>query len=255
MKTGRETVVMQLQIHDKKTVKLLLKEDGAGLMAIISKHLFTLPHLQLECMTDIIIAICDNIEYLSEENDVYNWIHSVARYRCMEFLKKYQPEATIAWLIQKEIEEEQEVMLSCLNKKEQDLFLQCHQENNSQKHTMYELLNHIDTDIYEYETVPFLLTEMEQVLESLNQHWGRKSLKKIITRYVTFLSLHMEKKNSKIGKKEKVYFWNVLKKREKTCIMESSKNTFEKENFQGIIRRMCHESEDDYAAKRADHLY
>ena len=74
-------------------------EQGERLISIIRKHLFTLPHLQQECLLDTVRAIWTHIDSFHYKNEFDNWIGTVARYRCLEFLKTHQKEATIAWLV------------------------------------------------------------------------------------------------------------------------------------------------------------
>ena len=125
-------------------------------------------------------------------NEFGNWVGSVARYRCLEFLRSHQKEATIAWLIEKEIAEEKEMMVSCLNPKEQELFYRFYVGEDTPKsvkkdakilyRNMYDLLNRVDTDIYEYEKENLTVEEKEKIsyqLQSiLGEKTGRFSLKK-----------------------------------------------------------------------------
>ncbi len=173
MRVGKQSLVKQLQLQNEKAVELLITEHGERLITIIRKHLFTLPHLQQDCLVDTIQAIWNHAEYFHENNEFENWIGSVARYCCLEYLRNHKQEATIAWLIEKEIAEEKEVMTSCLEPEEQKLFYQFYtcEENKSTSqpayHNMYELLNRIDTDIFEYEKEPLSMEEQKEVLSRI----------------------------------------------------------------------------------------
>ena len=157
MKINRENYVAQLRLHNEKALEFFIMEHGERLASIIKKHLFTLPHLHQECLVDTITAIWNHIGDFQHTNEFANWVGSVARYRCLEFLRAHQKEATIAWLIEKEIAEEKEVMVSCLNPQEQELFYRFYVGESFEGqpkgtpdvayHTMYQLLNRIDTDI------------------------------------------------------------------------------------------------------------
>lgn len=178
MRIGKENLVMQLQFHNEKALEFLIMEHGERLVSIIRKHLFTLPHLQQECLADTIVAIWNHIESYDEDNEFENWIGSVARYRCLEFLRAYQKEATIAWLIEKEIAEEKEVMVSCLNPLEEELFYRFYVGEDFEKaarkdlalpyYNMYDLLNRIDTDIFEYEKEKMPTEEKEQLYRQIS---------------------------------------------------------------------------------------
>lgn len=177
MRIGKDNFVMQLQLHNEKVLEFLVMEHGERLISIIRKHLFTLPHLQQECLLDTVTAIWNHMESYDDDNEFENWIGSVARYRCLEFLRIHQKEATIAWLIEKEIAEEKEMMVSCLNPEEQELFYRFYVGEDLEKspkkntkviyHNMYDLLNRIDTDIFEYEREPLTQEEKEKIFHQL----------------------------------------------------------------------------------------
>ncbi len=177
MKICKENYVSQLRLHNGKALEFFIMEQGERLISIIRKHLFTLPHLQQECLLDTVRAIWTHIDSFHYKNEFGSWIGTVARYRCLEFLKTHQNEATIAWLIEKEIAEEQEMMVSCLNPKEQELFYRFYVGESfgsaNQKdadivyHNMYDLLNRIDTDIFEYEKEHLTLEEKEELCRQL----------------------------------------------------------------------------------------
>ncbi len=161
MRIGKENFIVQLQLHNEKALEFLVMEHGERLISIIRKHLFTLPHLQEECLTDTFVTVWNHIDSFDRENEFENWIGSVARYRCLKYLAAHQNEATIAWLIEKEILEEKEMMVSCLNEQEQELFYRFYvgeepeqtrkKNRNISCRSMYDLLNRVDTDIFEYE--------------------------------------------------------------------------------------------------------
>lgn len=192
MRISRENYVMQLQLHNKKALDFFIGEHGGQLISIIRKHLFTLPHLQQECLLDTITKIWNHMDSFDDQNEFGNWVGAVARYRCLEFLRTHQDEATIAWLIEKEIAEEKEMMVSCLNPKEQELFYRFYVGEDTPKsvkkdakilyRNMYDLLNRVDTDIYEYEKENLTVEEKEKIsyqLQSiLGEKTGRFSLKK-----------------------------------------------------------------------------
>lgn len=184
MKITNDNLSMQLQLHNEKAMDFLVNEYGGYLISIIRKHLFTLPHLQRDCLIDTFLTIWHHADAYDKENEFENWIGSVARYRCLQFLREYQQEATIAWLIEKEIAEEREVMINSLEEAEQELYYRFYAEEIVKKgseeyqkyayHNMYELLNEIDTDICEYEKEPLTEEEKELVLQKVQGAIGKK---------------------------------------------------------------------------------
>ncbi|EOS26167.1 hypothetical protein C806_01383 [Lachnospiraceae bacterium 3-1] len=192
MRISKENYVIQLQLHNKKALHFFIAEHGEQLVSIIKKHLFTLPHLQQECLVDTVTEIWNHMDSFDNQNEFGNWVGAVARYRCLEFLRVHQEEATIPWLIEKEIAEEKEMMVSCLNTQEQELFYRFYvgedfkkipkKDGNIVYRNMYDLLNRIDTDIFEYEKESLTLEEKEQMFQKfqsiLGEKTGRFSLKK-----------------------------------------------------------------------------
>ncbi len=196
MKICKENYVSQLRLHNGKALEFFIMEQGERMISIIRKHLFTLPHLQQECLLDTIRTIWNHIDSFHYKNEFDNWIGAVARYRCLEFLKIHQKEATIAWLIEKEIAEEKEVMVSCLNPREQELFYRFYVgeafEAANQKgvdvvyHDMYELLNRIDTDIFEYEKEQLTPEEKEALCRQLQSLLKEKKRRFSLKKYFNF---------------------------------------------------------------------
>lgn len=185
MRINNENLEMQLRLHNEKAMDFLVNEYGIYLISIIKKHLFTLPHLQMDCMVETLVNIWEHIDDFSPNNEFENWIGSVARYCCLGFLREHQQEATIAWLIEKEISEEREVMLNNLEEEQQELFYRFYvgeimkpgstEYQKLSYHNMYELLNEIDTDIFEYEKESLSSKEQELVLQKVQSRIRKKS--------------------------------------------------------------------------------
>jgi len=172
MKMGKENLVVQLQLRNEKALEYLVLEHGERLISIIRKHLFTLPHLQQECLKRTVQDIWDYVEFFQEENEFENWIGSVARYCCLEFLQNHREEATIAWLIEKEIAEEQELFVRFYRR---EAVFSGDSGILKKYRNIYELLNCVETDIFEYEKEPLSLQERQEVLQGI--HFGKKEKK------------------------------------------------------------------------------
>lgn len=180
MRISKENYVIQLQLHNKKALEFFITEHEEQLVSMIRKHLFTLPHLQQECLVDTITEIWNHMDSFDSRNEFGNWVGAVARYRCLEFLRTHQKEATIAWLIEKEIAEEKEMMVSCLNPQEQELFYRFYVGEDFTKtvkkdakiiyRNMYDLLNRVDTDIFEYEKESLTLEEKGRFSSSCSRY-------------------------------------------------------------------------------------
>lgn len=194
MKISKENYVVQLRLHNEKALEFFIMEHGEQLVSIIRKHLFTLPHLQEECLTDTVAAIWNHMDSYDSKNEFGNWVGSVARYRCLEFLRSHQKEATIAWLIEKEIAEEKEMMVSCLNPHEEELFYRffvgdgiggsARKDLNITYRNIYDLLNRVYTDIFEYEKEILAAEEKKQIFQQLQGLLKEKKRRFSLRRYL-----------------------------------------------------------------------
>lgn len=205
MRIGKENLVAQLKLHNGKALEYLVAEHGERLISIIRKHLFTLPHLQQDCLIATVQAIWDYAECFQQENEFENWIGSVARYCCLEFLQAYRQEATIAWLIEKEITEEKEMMASCLEQRDQELFYQfCEgkapfagaSDPKELDCSIYQLLNRIDTDIFEYEKEPLSQEGKQAVLAGIQIRKKERKWKFSIKKYLRLTELPAQKEKT-----------------------------------------------------------
>ncbi len=199
MKIGKENLVAQLRLRNVKALEYLVTEHGERLISIIRKHLFTLPHLQQECLGSTVQAVWDHAASFQDDNDFENWIGSVARYCCLRYLEAHQEEATIAWLIQKEITEEKEMMATCLEPENRQLFYQLMEMGSATGNTyagkrdsdIFELLNSIDTDIFEYEKEPLTLQEQKEVLSKIHHTSREKRRRFSLRRYLRATELQL----------------------------------------------------------------
>ena len=72
MRIGKENLVAQLQLHNEKALEYLVMEHGERLISIIRKHLFTLPHLQQNCLGSTIQAVWDHVDSFQKDNEFEN---------------------------------------------------------------------------------------------------------------------------------------------------------------------------------------
>ncbi len=147
MKIGENNYIQQLQRHNENALAYVIDHYGALLMAVIRKNLFTLPERQEECFNDVLLKIWENSSYFDEsKNSFKNWAAAIARYRSIDYLRSYQKElravsleeteimredATIMQLLEEEISEELEMMLSCLKPQDRQLFMRLYVEEES----------------------------------------------------------------------------------------------------------------------------
>ena len=149
MKINEENYMDQLQKHNEKALLYVIDEYGGLLKAVISKSLFRMQGYQEECMNDVLLAIWDHIEsFQPQKNSFKNWIAAIAKYKAIDYLRKYQKEQMEvplettecdrimeskppAMTDEDEISEEMEELLSCLSAQDRELFLRLYVEEES----------------------------------------------------------------------------------------------------------------------------
>lgn len=139
MRINKENYITQLRRHDEKALEFVLEEYGGLLMSIIRKHLFCLPGLQEECMNDVLFKIWKHIGQFDDNKSSFkNWIAGIARYQAIDLLRKHLKELEymnldeinagkedehLVKLIEEEITDEVESILSCLKQEDRGIFL------------------------------------------------------------------------------------------------------------------------------------
>ena len=147
MQINKENYITQLRRHNEKALEFVLEEYGGLLLSIIRKHLSLLPGIQEDCMNDVLFKIWRHIAQFDEHKSSFkNWIGGIARYQAIDYLRKYIRELEyynvedMVWgkedehlvnLIENEVSEEVEQMLSCLCEEDKMLFLKLFYEEKN----------------------------------------------------------------------------------------------------------------------------
>lgn len=88
-----QKIIYQIKNRNEEGLRLLIDQYAGLLKAIINKTLAALPLHQEECLNDVLLAIWNNIEQYDEtKSNFKNWICVIAKYRAINFLKKYGKE-------------------------------------------------------------------------------------------------------------------------------------------------------------------
>lgn len=68
----------------------VIDEYGVFLKSIVSRHLCRLQPLHEECLDDVLLAVWENIAaFRPEKNSFKNWIGAIARYKAIDYRRKY----------------------------------------------------------------------------------------------------------------------------------------------------------------------
>ena len=137
---GGNTVERQInnEIHKKcnpRGMEMLIDNYSGLLTSIVRTHLKPLGNYEEECLSDVLLAIWENIEGFNEkESSFKNWICAIAKYKAIDYKRKYLPKMISEQLdsnlfyidenlYKLEIEEEIDQLLSSLNDKDKELFI------------------------------------------------------------------------------------------------------------------------------------
>lgn len=92
-------MIRQIEKRDEDGLKQLIDQYGGLLKSIIQKTLAYLPQYHDECLNDSLLAIWNHIDKYDESRSSFkNWICVIAKYRAINYLKKYQKDVhNISW--------------------------------------------------------------------------------------------------------------------------------------------------------------
>ncbi len=99
MMDNDQWMIAQIKRRNEAGLKQLIDKYTGLLKSIIQKTMAYLPQYQEECLNDVLLAIWNNIEqYDAAKSSFKNWICVIAKYRAINYLKKYQNEIqNLSW--------------------------------------------------------------------------------------------------------------------------------------------------------------
>jgi len=144
MKGNESNFIELIQKQKEEGILYVIDTYGGFLQAIIKRRLFALPDQIEDCLNDVFFGIWKNINSFDEKKGSFqNWAAGIARLEAIDYLRKAkrdlatvsledtelpkEDEALLA-VVEKELSEETQEILSCLNEKDQELFLRIYGE-------------------------------------------------------------------------------------------------------------------------------
>lgn len=127
-------IVKYIKKKREKGMEMLIDNYRGIITSVVRKHLGVLQSYEEECVNDVLLAVWNNIDSFDrQKNELKNWICAIAKHKAIDYKRKYikkinteKIESNISYidknLIQKEIQEEIEEMLDCLNNRDKELF-------------------------------------------------------------------------------------------------------------------------------------
>jgi RNA polymerase sigma factor (sigma-70 family) len=90
LKITEENFIEQLIKRNEKALEYVVDNYAWIIKTVIKKHLYCIPNFYEECMNDCLLAIWDNIIYYdSKRNSFKNWIGGIAKYKSIDYVRKY----------------------------------------------------------------------------------------------------------------------------------------------------------------------
>lgn len=93
MKIKESNYLQELNRHNENALSFVITQYGGLVMSIIRKHLYYMEDKQEECFDDVFLNVWNHIESFDETKTSFkNWIAGIARYRSIDYLRKYRHE-------------------------------------------------------------------------------------------------------------------------------------------------------------------
>ena len=155
MKINEQNFIAQLCKGNEKALEYVVDTYGGLIYSVVRKQLAALPDLQQECVNDVLMAIwqhCDSFD--ANRSTFTNWIAGICRYKAIDCRRKWLGRLetsaleSIEWiadskadaaLLEQEIFEEIEQMLSCLAPEDKALFRKLYLDEVSPEQAATEL--------------------------------------------------------------------------------------------------------------------
>lgn len=138
MRINEENFILQAKRKNEKALDYIIEQYGWIIKTVIQKQLCHLPDYQSDCMNDVLLGIWNHIDCFEPEKSSFkNWAAGIARYKVIDYRRKYlkilereileEAEIPAEDLVQKavlenEISEEIQQILSCLTTEDQQIF-------------------------------------------------------------------------------------------------------------------------------------
>lgn len=148
MKVTESNYIHLLKQRNEKALLYIVDEYSGLLKSVIAKTMPGMPDHQEECLNDVLMAIWDHIDsFQPEKNSFKNWIAAIAKYKAIDFLRRYSRQLTEVPLehikseqitnpdlLENEISEQTEELLSCLSPTDKELFIRLYIKDESMDH-------------------------------------------------------------------------------------------------------------------------
>lgn len=142
-----ENFIEQMKRKNQKALEYVIDNYAWILKTVIKKHLYYLPNFYEECMNDCLLAIWENIDcYDSEKSSFKNWVGGIARYKSIDYARKYlkdleneniediiipEEDRSLKDILEREFRIEVEKILNSLSKEDKSIFKKLYFEDKT----------------------------------------------------------------------------------------------------------------------------
>ena len=85
-----ELIIKYIKKKKQKGLEMLIDEYSGLVASVVRKNLGKLINYEEECISDVFLAIWDNIDsFDKDKNSFKNWICVIAKYKAINYKKKY----------------------------------------------------------------------------------------------------------------------------------------------------------------------
>lgn len=128
-------IIKYIKKKKQKGIEMLIDKYSGLVASVVRKNLGKLINYEEECISDVFLAIWDNIDSFEEDkNSFKNWICVIAKYKAINYKKKYLAMAETSEvnediyyidknLLSLEIKEGIEDIFKHLDSKDKDIFI------------------------------------------------------------------------------------------------------------------------------------
>lgn len=115
-----DNFVGELKNKNEDALYYVVDRYGGLIKTIVNRHLFYLEDHREECINDCLLAIWDNIDSYDEERDFKNWVAGIAKYKSIDYIRKYLGDRELENIDDREIADGQDSLDLLLEKEFQE---------------------------------------------------------------------------------------------------------------------------------------
>lgn len=113
---NRKNFIDKLKKKNEKALEYIIREYGGYVKAAIYHNLSELPEDMEECMDDVFLDVWEHVDrYDASKGSFKNWIISIARFRSIDYLRRYRRKCMEEDISNYENELEQKEVIDTLN--------------------------------------------------------------------------------------------------------------------------------------------